>query len=547
MLLNTKHSDNVVSVVYRLLSFYNVKTTLGSVIEYLKPHPDYPSLKSVCDYLEYINVPNYPLRIDEKDLFNLSEPFIAHLNIGHGQLFLVYKADLNTVLYSDSIKSRKSMKTDEFLTKWSKTVIIIDPDSDSGESDYKTKKAEEVVTGAIVPFFISLFSLTIIYGIFNSSISRGDEYSLTYFLLLAANITGLFFSILLFMHELEFKTGFVDKLCHISTHTDCDAVTKSRLSKIYANISWADLGVSYFLSSLILIFLLPVSSAVRILAVFSVLSLPYPVFSILYQWLKIKKWCPLCISVQATLLVEFAILAGYLNFKDLSLFNFLPAIIIMAAVFGTVFILKMFYLAEKEKEFIQLELQKLKRNPKVFMSQINSENQINVSGETQQLLFGDLEAELTITVFLSFNCSACAKKFAEIQKLLKSNKKVKVQLIFTPAKDEDGINLTKLIMQKYKSGEKDIILAQLEKWYESDVKSRHNLVTSIGPMLDEKELNEFFKSNEKLFRENNVTGVPSIFINGFSFPGTYKLNDIKYHLDSMIQLKNEYKANEVLI
>ena len=180
MLLNTKSTDNVVSVVYRLLAFYNVKTTLNSVNEYLKPHPDYPSLKSVCDYFEDINVANYPLRIDEDDLFNLSEPFIAHMNIGHGQLFLVYKADLNTVLYSDSIKSRKSMKTDDFLTKWSKTVIIIDPDSDSGESDFKTKKAEEIVTGSIVPFFISLFCLTFIYGIFNRSVSSENEYSLSY-------------------------------------------------------------------------------------------------------------------------------------------------------------------------------------------------------------------------------------------------------------------------------------------------------------------------------------------------------------------------------
>jgi protein-disulfide isomerase/uncharacterized membrane protein len=534
-------------VVYRLLTINGVKINLNSVSDWLKAHPDYPSLKCVCDYFEEINVRYWPLRIDENDFFSITHPFIAHLNIGQGQLVVVHKADRNSVNYSDSLKGEKNIKTDNFLAKWSKTVIIIDPDSDSGESDFQIKKSEEIVNSAVVPFFISIFCLTIIYGIFNRSVSSENEYSLTFFLLMAAIIAGLFFSILLFMNELEFKTGFVDKLCHISTHTDCDAVTKSRLSRIYANISWADLGVSYFLSALILIFLLPVSSIVRILAVFSVFSLPYPVFSILYQWLKIKKWCPLCLSVQATLLAEFAILEGYLNFKDLTPFSFLPAIIIIAAVFGTVFILKMVYLAEKKKEFIKLELQKLKRNPKVFKSQINNENRLVVSGETQQLLFGNPEAEVTITVFLSFSCSACSKKFAEIQKLLKSNKKMKVQLIFTPAKDEDGITLTKLIMQKYKSGEKDIILAQLEKWYESDVKSRHNLVTSIGPMLDEKELNEFFKSNEKLFRENNVTGVPSIFINGFPFPGIYKLNDIKYHLDSMIQLKNEYKANEVLI
>jgi protein-disulfide isomerase/uncharacterized membrane protein len=547
MILNSKSTDNVVSVVFRLLSCYNVKTTLSLVNEYLKPHTDYPSLKSVCDYFEDISVANYPLRIDEHDFFNISDPFIAHMNIGSGKIYLVYKTDNNTVIYSDSLKSRKSMKTNDFLAKWSKTVIIIDPDSDSGESDYKARKSEEIVNKSIVPFYISLFCLIFIYGIFSSSVSTGEKYPVPFLLLVAANLAGLFFSILLFMHEFEFRTGFADKLCHISTHTDCDAVTKSRLSKIYANISWADAGVSYFLSVLIIMLLLPASSSIRILSILSVLSLPYPVFSILYQWLKIKKWCPLCLSVQATLLAQFAILTVNLKFKDISSFSFLPALIIMAAVFGTVYIIKIFYLSEKEKEFIQFELQKLKRNPSVFRSQINSGKQNNISHLTQQLLFGNLEAEVTITVFLSYNCSACSKKFAEIRKILKSNKKMKVQLIFAPAKDEDGLNLTKFILQNYKAGRTEIVLSLLEKWYDTDIKSRSNLFKNLESGIDESEFNDFLKSNEKLFRENNITGVPTLFINGFSFPGTYKLNDLKYHLDSIVQLKKIQIENKVLI
>ena len=539
--------DNVVSVVYRLLTINGVKINLNSVSDWLKAHPDYPSLKCVCDYFEEINVSHWPLRIDENDFFSITHPFIAHLNIGQGQLVVVHKADRNSVNYSDSLKGERNIKTDNFLEKWSKTVIIIDPDSNSGESDYKSRHAQAIVNSAIVPFFISLFCFTLIYGITANSLSIGKENLLSFLILFAANLTGLFFSILLFIHEIDFRAGFVDKLCHISTHTDCDAVTKSKLSKVYANISWADIGVTYFLSALILMYLLPVSSSFSILRLLSFLSLPYPVFSILYQWLKIRKWCPLCISVQATLLAEFAILIVNFSLKGLIALLVFKTLLLMLLVIGIVLLFKLLYLSEKEKNYTRLELERLKRNPKVFRSQFSIEEQLVISGETNPLVFGNTDSEVSIIVFLSFNCSACAKKFAEIQKLLKSNKKMKVQLIFAPAKDDYGLNLTKFILQNYKEGMTEIVLSYLEKWYESDVKSKQNLLKAKEIKIDENDLNEFFISNEKLFRENNVTGVPSIFINGFTFPGIYKLNDLKYHLDSMIQLKNGYKANEVLI
>jgi hypothetical protein len=540
-------SDNVVSVVYRLLTINGVKINLNSVSDWLKAHPDYPSLKCVCDYFEEINVRYWPLRIDENDFFSITHPFIAHLNIGQGQLVVVHKADRNSVYYSDSLKGEKNIKTDNFLAKWSKTVIFIDPDSNSGESGYQSRHAQEIVNRAIVPFFISLFCFTLIYGITANSLSIGNENLLSFLILFAANLTGLFFSILLFIHEIDFRAGFVDKLCHISTHTDCDAVTKSKLSKVYANISWADVGVTYFLSSLILMCLLPVSSAFSILSLLSFFSLPYPVISILYQWLKIRKWCPLCISVQATLLAEFAILTVSFSLKGLTAHMVFKTLLLMSLVIGIVLLLKLLYLSEKEKNYTRLELERLKRNPKVFRGQIRIEEQLVFSGETNPLLFGNTDSKVSVTVFLSFHCSACSKKFEEIRKLLKSNDKVNVQLIFSPAKDDGGQNLTKLILQNYKAGKKEIVLSILEKWYESDVKSRQKLIAGIEDKTEEEELNGFLSSNEKLFRENNIDRVPSIYLNGFSFPDVYNLSDIKYHMDSIILLRKEYKTNDVLI
>lgn len=547
MFFTSKNDDNVVAVVYRMLSYYGVKITRESVTEYLKPHPDYPSLKSVCDLFEDINVRNYPLRIDENDLFSLNQPFIAHLNSEGGLLVFVYKADPNLVLYADSLKARKSMKTNDFLEKWSKVVIVIDPDRDSCEKDYKEKVANSFIGDAIIPFLISIFCLTIIHGIFENVNLNNPPKGIIFPLLIFTKSAGLFFSILLFIHELDFRTKFTDKLCHISTHADCNSVTKSRASKIFASITWADAGVTYFLAGLLLLFIIPNSTKSSIFSVMAALSLPYPVFSVLYQWLKIKKWCPLCISVQVILIAEFAILMRSIIPIELTPNLISSTIIILSIVFIILLLVKLLYLSEKEKEHTKVELQRLKRNPKVFLSQIDSVGKIAISQKAQSLIFGNKDSEVTIVVFLSFYCSACSRKFTDLLKLITSNTKLKIQLIISPSGDEATIRLTKLILQKINAGESDKVLSILNLWYDAEKKLKQNLFKDSEFTADEHELNEFNKYNGMLFKEMNITKVPTLFINGYPYPDSFKLEDAKFHLNSIIQFENKINESKVLM
>lgn len=547
MLFTSKNDDNVVAVVFRMITYYGVKITRKSVTEYLKPHPDYPSLKSVCNLFENFNVRNYPLRIDENELFSMKDPFIAHLNSGQGLLVLIYKINRDSVLYADSLKTRKSMKTKDFLEKWSRAVILIDPDHDSFENDYNDKVANSFIRDALIPFLIAVFCLTIIYGIFENVSLNEQLKGYIFPLLIITKSAGLFFSIFLFIHELDFRTKFADKLCHISTHADCDAVTKSRASKIFANITWADAGVTYFLTGLILIFIVPNSTISGIFPVLAALSLPYPIFSILYQWLKIKKWCPLCISVQTILVAEFVILANSFKLIYLTAGLIFSTIIILSVVFSIHLLVKLLYISEKEKDNAKLDLQRLKRNPKVFLSQININEKIIISQNAQPLILGDKNAKVVIEVFLSFYCSACSEKFKEILKLIDSNTKVKVQLIFSPTNDENTIKLTKFILQKNKTQDSKEIISALRSWYEDDTKVKHHYFKDSKFEIDENEIDEFNKNSSVLFSKWKITQVPTLFINGYPYPESFKLEDIKYHLDSIVQFENSTRESKVII
>lgn len=538
--------DNTLSVAYLLIRWFKIKITLPSVIQYLKPHPDYPSLKSVCDLFDYFNVKNYPVRIDEEDLYNLSEPFIAHLNSGQGKLIIVYRVDPNKVLYSDSLNGRKSFTKDEFIKNWSGAAILIDPSADSGESDFKEKSSILEVKSSIIPVIISLFFFILICGIFfTGNFKPGIINSLLPILILTKSV-GLFFAILLLIHELEFKTKFTEKLCHISTNADCNAVTKSRASRIFGNVTWADAGVSYFISGLILLFLNRPSDVNYLLAVLAVLSLLYSVFSVLYQLIKLKKWCPLCISVQTILILEFVFLFNYVKIAGLTPDMILQAIIILLVVFILVLLIKMLYLSEQEKEFAMLELLKLKRKPEVFLSQLRLNDRINISETKYSLIFGKKESDLTIIVFLSLHCSACSKKFKEVLNLLNTGMNVRVHLIFSPGKDGAAIKLAKLILKNIKYGEDNKILTTLRMWYDSDNKYKQDFLKNIEGTGNETDFENFIKFNGIQFIEHKIMGVPSVFINGYPFPESYTLDDIFFHLDSIRQLGSIYEENKVL-
>jgi hypothetical protein len=537
--------DNVSTVVFRILKNYKTKVTLTSVIEYLKSHPNFPSLKCICDFFNDVNILNYALRLDETDLYNLSDPFIAHVKESGGKVLMVYSIDKENVIYSDSLVGRRSMSAKQFLEKWDGVVILIEPTEFSGEADFNERRKDEIINSALLPSAIILFSLSLFYGIL-ARMSLIVSFPGTNLLALVfMHLAGLVFSLLLLRHELNLKTKFTDKLCHIATNADCDAVTKSKASKIFGSITWADAGLAYFAGGLISFFLLPVDLSLNILSIFTIVALPYPVFSILYQWLKIKKWCPLCLSVQFVLLLESFIAVNILQINELSIISFIPVVIMFSITFLIVLLFKFLFISDREKERLKLESLKMKRDPEVFLFKLNKGERIDIPTDECAFIFGDSQSKVLISAFLSFHCGACAKRFESILDLISHNYNVKVQLIFSPAKDEISVRFMKSIFSLFKSDQKNKALEELNKWYKSEMKTRSTL-----PILNKingtpQGFEDMVNYNSSLFRFGNVVAVPSVYVNGYLLPDTYSLEDIRYHIHELEKMKKELIETEV--
>jgi uncharacterized membrane protein len=121
-------------------------------------------------------------------------------------------------------------------------------------------------------------------------------------------ITGFAASFLLVLGELGHK--IFDRICIKSEKLDCYAVMHSPAAKLLGRIPMADLGVIYFSGGIILIVFSVVNpyffNQIFLLAILNLLTLPYTLFSVLYQAFVVKKWCYLCLVVQLIFWLEFS-------------------------------------------------------------------------------------------------------------------------------------------------------------------------------------------------------------------------------------------------
>lgn len=534
-LFNTSdQSDNLPSVTYRLIKYFGIKITHDSVKEFIKSDPDFPSLKSICSFFEAYGIINYPLRIEENELSDIDRPFLAHINDNGWKLILVYSIIDGAVIYADSLSGKRIMSYPHFINKWDRVIIITDTESKAKQADFKAKKADGIINKIIIgfPFLVLLFST--VYGLIFLTYDLNEKINLLSISIIFSHILGFVFSVFLFTNELNLKSSLSEKLCHISTNTDCEAVTKSGASKILGSVTWAEIGIVYFSGGLLMLSVIDRIEAISLIKVLSICTIPYPIFSVLYQWLKIEKWCPFCLMVQLLLVFEFVVLllrpASHI---DLSVF------ILTSLFFLSILILTMLYkyyiIYKLEKDDYKIKFLKLKRDPDLFLHEFRKAGRIVLPKAELLLTYGDLQSDIEITTFLSPYCSACASKFSDILDLIRKGSGFKIRLVLPVMNDEATSRLLKLLCFYMENGQKEQSLMLLEKWYKTDRNLKQRIFNDLELTVDPSGFDEMINLNQGLFRIGNIQRVPTILVNDFILPQMYTLDELKYHVNEIKQ------------
>lgn len=519
MFLGSKKQQNVLTSMLTLL---NVKHTERFSNKYFNEHPHKYNLFGLSKMLSDYGVDNAGVKIENKteDIMNIETPFVAHMG---GDFVLVYNVSDKDVKYRNgNLKINVSQET--FCNSWTGIVLLVDANRDSIEPNYKENWRKELLQlGLKFSLILAIFLLLIIIFINNHSYSNiGLSISLV------INIIGAYTGFLLVQKQLKIHSSYSDKICSLFKQADCNNILESDAAKLWGVFGWSEIGFSYFLSNIIILVFVP--HLIPYYTIINICTLPYTVWSISYQKFKAKQWCILCLIVQLILWSIFVVnlIFQFIQTPVFDLLNIIVLISIYLISFLTITLL-IPYLSEQSKiENITQEINSLKANDKILTLLLKEQPHYSCDKSTSNILFGNPDADILITILTNPHCNPCAKMHNRIEKLFKSGiSNICIQYIFSSFDPSLDIS-NKFLITVYQNKNEDEILSIYNRWFTEGKSDKETFFKEFSFDLAAQNVDNEFKKHLQWKSETKLTATPTILINGYKLPDNYQIEDLKY-------------------
>ena len=518
------------NIFVMFLKVLNVKYTNDFSSKYFEEHPYKNSLYGLSKMLTVYGIDNVALRFDQKEnsqVLALPTPFVAHT---YGDFILVHKITPSSVYYYWNGKNI-SVTLEQFIKIWSGVVLLAEVDKDSIEPDYQNhlkKVLYKNVLDALLKFFLLLLFVVIyiqqeLYVDYKSN------------LFLIINMLGVFVSSLLLSKQIYRHSQYGDKICTLFKQSDCNNILDTKASKLWGtNISWSEIGTSYFISNILVLFF--ATSLLPYVYLINMVILPYSFWSVWYQKVRQRQWCMLCLLVQVIIWILFLcnLLLGEISWFAFSLHE----IILIACIYliSLMSLNRLSYLLSDNNKIGQIiqKMNSLKAKENVFLALLKSEQRFDVSKDVSHIIWGNPLSDFQITVLTNPYCNPCSVVHKQLSDFLitADNSKFFVQYIFSSFNHELK-DTNRYLISAYLNNELDIASEIIHDWYRSGKKMKENFFVKYGVLIDEKSEREY-ESHEKWILETGLNETPTILINGYKLPSDYKVNDLKFFLDVKI-------------
>jgi len=518
------------NIFVSFLDLLKVKYTNDFSNKYFNEHPHKYNLFGLSKMLSEYNVDNAAIKVKDKEeaLSELEVPFVAHLG---GDFAVVTNTKADKIEYIVNGKDIKILRTD-FLKIWTGVILLAETQENSKEPEYEKHIAQERIvflkkTGL---FILSVLLLSIIYT--SQSILHTN---IGFSILLLANIAGIYISYLLAQKQMKIQSSYTDKICSLFKQGDCNNILESDASRLLGILSWSEIGLGYFVSNTLILLFSP--HLISYLALINICALPYSLWSIWYQKFKAGQWCPLCLIVQALLWMIFVIniISGFISVPVFKTSEFLlTGCLYMIPIIAANLLISSLTQSENIEQ-IKQEINSIKSTDEVFVSLLKKQAYYKVTKDTSRILFGNPGANILITVLTNPHCNPCAKMHKRIEKVLAECKdNLCIQYIFSSF-DQSLDSSNQFLIWAYisKPDEKEHII---NNWFEKGKNDKDSFLRSYG-WENTKEVLEEFNNHENWKNETGLRSTPTILINGYKLPDNYKIEDIRYFTDLVIDTR----------
>lgn len=494
-------------------------------------HPHKNNLYGLSDMLTVYGIKNAGFRIESKEeIYNVTSPFIAYAG---GSFVLVDAINLEQTNYYWNGKTI-SLATSDFLKIWSGIFLVAEPDEQSIEPDYQRHKFTEIVNKA--KNYVAGVSLASAFLIACITTRVYAHIDLLVLIMLLLNLAGIYIGYLLLLKHLHIKGGYGDKICSLFKQADCNNILESDAASLFGIISWSEIGLSYFISNVIIILIFPQLTVW--MAFINIFALPYSFWSIWYQRFKAKQWCPLCLMVQILMWSIFVVNLCK-GFIGVPVFD-----VLQIGITACVYIIPLLAihtlapLVINKRLIVQVtqEINSLKANEKVFTTLLREQIRYDVSPDYSHVFLGNPSESLFVTVLTNPHCNPCAHMHERIGIFLKNNPQIQVQYIFSSFASKLEISARYLIavyLQKNQEERESIY----NEWFKSGKMNKEAFFLKYPVDINNDAVTEEFNLHKAWIQMSKFRSTPTLLVNGYKLPVNYKIEDLKYFTDPDFEIK----------
>lgn len=491
----------------------------------VQSHPDYPSLLAISDTLSFFNIANIAARLDKNKIALLPNRFIVLLNeeLTIPKLSFVEKKGENYLVIVNKIAFLISKQ--ELGERWANIVLLIE----KSDTEHVTKKIKYGYNWTLLSFILITFLAILHY--FNTPLQTN--------LFFIFPVAGILFSFAALKDLFGVKIELINSFCSVTTSSSCNSVVNSSKWKIFEVVNFSDLSIIFFTSQFfgLLVFLF----SGEFIAFFTIqklvllVSTPILFLSVYYQKFVERKWCPICLIIIITILLELGYLLTFQNTvftisaKEVVVFGFvfLSVMIIWSA-------LKKLLTQQRDLKEYQLKAIRFERNYTIFKNSLFAKAKTQIPHS--HIILGNQVSETIITIISNPFCGHCKEAHEVIETILeKHQNNIQIQVILKTnleRENEESKKLLRSLMEIYEQDGEIAFIKALGNWF-----NRKNIEEwfSLFPAKTTTKFDSIFNSQHKWCEENAYNFTPAIFINGYEFPQMYDRKSLHYYINEIIE------------
>lgn len=515
------------NLIANYLDIIGVTYTQKYTNEFSK-HPYNNNLYGIYDFLSNYKLDLKAYRVAH--LSNISEecfPFITLLNY---EFVIVKKFNEGSVYYLKNGELH-SIRVADFESVWSHSILCGKKVKVTKEPNYKKNKTQECKDF----FFRMILLFSVVFLILGAILLSHDDQNWVTYTTLAFSVMGISVCYALILEATNSENKKITRLCGLIRNGDCKKVAESKGSVFLGFFKLCEIGSAFFISNLLWIAFYP--DAIQTLFVFSLFGTLMSIWSVLYQYLIVKKWCILCLTVFGIIWLQILTLLIGIHYEAI-IFNWSIREITTIFLIGFTYYLIAYTIhfavdmikKVKYHTILERKYDRLRFNSGVFKLLNNAMHEINPNELCTRISFGKKDSQNIITVFSNPFCGPCANMHKTLLDFI--NRDCRIDYIFGYF-DKERSEVNKYILSSYEIYGPSKTWNILSEWYNQS--NKHVSFFEKYSHLDPSSawVSEEFENHKQWITESKLYSTPTILFNNHLLSSTYELEDLLYIINRL--------------